>query len=379
MVGIDVVLIYHVRRHLVARRVPRVAGSVLVGERALLERAAQGVMSISIVFARELLAQAQQSGGDTDALLRRCGLEPERLSDCNAVLSLEEHCALAGEVMALTNDPGLGLTIGASAPSRMLQVMGLLISSCRTLRQAFETFRQYAALLDDGPRWELEESGDMARFTCVPAFQLGAFTRAAMEFSLVMTLRIGQQFVGTSARPLHVQCQHAEPEYGQRYRDLFCCPVHFSQPRYALVFPRAYLDREQHHGDAIMHAELARIADEMLIARTRVTRLSERVRVHIRQDPRFWESDQQGMASRLGLSLRTLRRRLRNEGTSLSGLRQQARCHAACESLRRIDGSVRRTAELVGFSEVSAFHRAFKRWTGRTPAEYRARSGNLQP
>jgi AraC-like DNA-binding protein len=335
-------------------------------------------MSISIVFARALLAKAQEHGGDTDALLRRCGLEPDRLSDSHATTSLEENCALTEEVMALTNDPGLGLTIGATAPGHMLQVIGLLLGTCRTLREAFASFKQYAALLDDGPRWGLEEVGDTATFTGEPAYQLGSFTRAAMEFALAMTFRLGQQFVGPHAQASYVHCQHAEPEYARRYRELFQCPVEFVQPRYALVFPRAYLDRAQPHADQIVHAELKRAADDMLIARLQTSRLSERVRVHIRHESRFLEIGQDAIAERLGYSLRTLRRRLHEEGTSLSDLREQARCEAACASLRRVDGSVRRTAELVGFSEVSAFHRAFKRWTGRTPAEFRAGVRSVQ-
>ncbi|HEX5659021.1 MAG TPA: AraC family transcriptional regulator [Polyangiales bacterium] len=330
-------------------------------------------MSISIVFARALLAEVRERSGasDGDALLRRCGIEPERLAVSHAAMTLEECAALIAEVVELTKDPGLGLTVGASAPKAMLQVLGHLLCARRTVRDAFDSFQRYSTLLDGGVEWALEESGDTAAFIGMPPFQLGAYVRTAMEFSLAMAFRFGQQFAGPQARALSVQFRHAEPPYAQRYRDFFGCAVQFEQARYALVFPRAYLDRPQPHADAVMHVELERLADEMLVLRAQTDRISERVRMHIRHQPRFPNVDYGQLAARMGTSLRTLRRRLRAEGTSLSTLVTEARCEVACETLSRTDRSVRRTAQLLGFSEPSSFYRAFKRWTGTTPLEFR--------
>jgi AraC-like DNA-binding protein len=78
------------------------------------------------------------------------------------------------------------------------------------------------------------------------------------------------------------------------------------------------------------------------------------------------------LARSVGLTPRSLRRRLAAESVSLTALIDQARCRLACEELRR-EGSIKAIAERVGFSEPSAFHRAFKRWTGQTPLEFARR------
>jgi AraC-like DNA-binding protein len=327
-------------------------------------------MGISVIFARGLLSEVQNCGLDPQELIRRCNIDGARLADLRETLTVEEADLLTREAMAVTNDPGIGLTIGAKAPESMLQVFGHLILAQSTIREAFAALRRFSGLLAEGPSWSLLERGDSALFTCEPSLQLGDSTRCAMEYTLAMTARIGQHFAPQNAGLREVHFQHKAPSYVHRYEETFQCPVLFEQPTNALVFPREYIDLPQFHADDTVRTVLRETAERLLTERAQSRSVAQRVRTLLRYERDLAEVNVDRIARHVGLSARALRRRLGSEGAPLSSLVDEARCRIACDELRRPDTTIKETAELLGFSEPSAFHRAFKRWTGRTPAEF---------
>jgi AraC-like DNA-binding protein len=202
-----------------------------------------------------------------------------------------------------------------------------------------------------------------------PALQLGDSTRFLVEATLALTARIGNHFISGQERVLEVHFQHASPSYASRYDQVFGCPVLFKQTKNALVFPRSALDVPQLHADSTVRAVLRDAAERLLQERSQQS-AAERVRTLLRWENNLATIDIDRIARHLGMSARALRRRLGAEGAPLSSLIDEARCQVACRELRRPDSTIKETAELLGFSEPSAFHRAFKRWTGRTPAEF---------
>jgi AraC-like DNA-binding protein len=327
-------------------------------------------MGISVIFARGLLSEVQNRGFDPADLLRRSNIDAVRLADLRETLSIEEADLMTRQAMEITDDPGIGLTIGANAPESMLQVFGHLILAQSTIREAFAALRRYSALLAEGPTWGLVERGELALFTCEPALQLGDTTRCGIEYTLAMTARIGQHFSPQGASLLEVHFQHRAPSYVARYEEIFQCPVLFEQATNALVFPREYIDLPQFHADDTVRTVLRETAERLLTERAQSRSVAQRVRTLLRYERDLAEVNVDRIARHVGLSSRALRRRLGSEGAPLSSLVDEARCRIACDELRRPDTTIKETAELLGFSEPSAFHRAFKRWTGRTPAEY---------
>jgi len=327
-------------------------------------------MFVSVIIVRGILAELQRHGISTAEALDGLDLREEQLSDIRARISFADIDKVIVRAMALSGDQGLGLSMGVNAPESMLQILGHLMVSCRTPRDAFGVFQRYSPLLGDGLSYALTEEGQFGRFTYHCPVPLGATTRFGAEYVLVMAQRIASHFITDGdVHPEALLFEHAAPDYAHRYARTFHCPIHFSQGANALVFPRAVLDATQPHADATVNTALRDMAERMIQEIDGPRTVSDRIRVLLRYEESLAEVDVGKLARSLGITPRSLRRRLAAEGASLTALVDEARCRLACEELRR-HGSIKAIAERVGFSEPSAFHRAFKRWTGQTPLEY---------
>jgi AraC-like DNA-binding protein len=326
-------------------------------------------MAVSIIFARALAAQVHQHGVEPDLLLRSCQIEPARLHDLRESLTTQEADLLVRKAAEITRDAGIGLTIGATAPLSMLQVVGHLMRAQSTLRDALGVLRRFSLLLAHGVAYDLLESGGLASFVFEPAAPPGDSLRAGVEFTLAMTARIGRHFAPRKAGLCEVHFAHAAPIYLARYNEIFGCPVLFGQPQNALVFPRSYLDVAQPHADETTRSTFEQAAHRMLLEKTQhCSAVVKQVRALLYQTKDLSQVRIDRIASQVGLNTRALRRRLGSEGAPFSSLVNEARCRFACEQLRRPESTIKGTAALLGFTETSSFHRAFKRWTGRTPA-----------
>ncbi|MDB4972595.1 MAG: araC1 [Myxococcaceae bacterium] len=328
------------------------------------------LMYVSVIILRGILAELRNHGLEPDLALDMLGLKPDALSDIRTRVSFAELDRIIAKAMELTGDPGLGLSMGTHAPENMLQVLGHLLVSCRTLREAFVLFQRYTPLVVDGVAFKLVEEGEQARFDYHCPVPLGATSRFAAEYILVMVQRIATHFVSEQeAPPELLWFEHDRPDYHARYARVFSCPVAFGQSSNSILFPRRALDVIQLHADHVVHSALREMAERLLTEMHTPVAVADRVRGLLRYEPELAIIDVVKLSRGMGLTPRSLRRRLAAEGLSLTALLDEARCRMACEELRR-EGSIKQIAERVGFSEPSAFHRAFKRWTGLTPLEY---------
>jgi AraC-like DNA-binding protein len=156
---------------------------------------------------------------------------------------------------------------------------------------------------------------------------------------------------------------------------VFRCPVRFDRPRNAILLDRHYLDQAQPYADTRMLDLLREAADRRLLEQKGPS-LPDQVRALLRSESDLRKIDAGRVAKMLRLHPRTFRRQLIAANAPWSEILDETRRRIACEELVRSDMSIREIAERLGFSEPSAFTRAFKRWTGKTPAKYsRAAAG----
>jgi AraC-like DNA-binding protein len=333
------------------------------------ERTTRMYLSIHIVraTAEELLRQ----GVPLEVFCTRAGLEGPELADGAVRLPIERATQVIGAAVELSHTPALGLRVGESAPLKALHVVGHLLSSCADMREAVMVFLRYSSLVFEGGGFRLDEAGDEGRFAYEHPYPGSRFERFGAEVALAVALRLGVQITGPDKRPREVCFRHADPGYAAEYQRLFGCPVRFSQPVNELVFDRAVLDLPQVHRDELL-CELLREGADRLLAQTAATEhLAERILEALKLQLELGAADPQRLARRFGMTLRSLQRRLQESRLSLTQLLDDARREVACAELRMPSVAIKEVAHRLGFSEPSAFYRAFKRWTGMTPAQFR--------
>ena len=330
-------------------------------------------MEVSMNVVRGFASVLRELSVDFPRLLREAGIDFSLFERSQDPVELNVAERLMRAAFGLTPEPGLGLHFGAKAPLQTLGMLGEVLTHSPTLRAAIADLHAYLPLVFPLSRFQLLEEGDRAFFIYEPPFSDHAAARFCTELSFAFAIRIAQQLVPGFV-PLEVRVRHRAPHYFERYSNVMGCPVRFDATRSEIVLQRSALDSPQPFVDDVLWRVLKRRADELLLQERARELLHERVKQVLRHEVDLGSVNPCSIARRLGVSPRSLRRRLGDEGHSLSALADEVRRELALSELSNPEVPIKRIADRVGFSEVSAFHRAFKRWTGVTPARYRAQA-----
>jgi AraC-like DNA-binding protein len=332
-------------------------------------------MELSMSLLRGLLAYARDHQIEPSLLLKEAGVDERQLEPDREMVSMD---LLGRAIVALgrrSRQHPLGLDMGSTMPMQSLSVLGELVLRSATLRAALTESAQYLPLVLPMSRLRLLEEGERAHLIFESPLAEPEQGRFAVEMALALVIRISRHYLGAASAPAEVRLRHASPHRADAYTALFQCPVRFESARNEIIFPRQSLDTRQPFPDESLWRLLKRRADDMLVQERAREMLHERVRHVLRHEVDLGRVDPASIARRLGVSPRSLRRRLGDEGHSLSALADEVRRELSLSELLNPDMPIKHIADRVGFSEVSAFHRAFKRWTGVTPARYRTQTG----
>ncbi len=320
-----------------------------------------------------VVGAAANAGVSPPELLLAAGLSPMELADPDAYLPEAMELRLWEEAVRRTGDQDFGVHLAEWAgrfPPDHFDVLSFAVRSCPTLREHYRVVGRYIRLIHEGVYLTLEEEGDVARLRHghVPE-QIGP--RQPVEGMLAMAVLNGRLCTGDDLAPRAVCFSHPRPESVSEQERIFRAPVHYGCARSELLFERTALDRPQRSAEKRLFALLDRQIDVLLSKLPESHRFRDIVVRCMMDELPEREPAVATIASKLHMSERSLQRRLQSEGTSFAEVLSDLRRDRALHHLKDQRISIGEVAFLLGFLDVTAFHRAFKRWTGNTPAEYR--------
>jgi AraC-like DNA-binding protein len=330
--------------------------------------------TVSALLVRRIVAAGAIFGADPDALAASANLSADALADPNARLPHAAVLALWTAAERHTGDPDFGIHCAELNRRTPANALAFAVATSASLARGLACIARYVRIAHDDARIRTRVDGALARVEMVMDHELGTH-RHGVEFALALVALIGREHVGPRFALHEVAFTHPRPASGAaEHARVFGRPPRFASAVNELVFDRALLDHPFDQYDAALHAHLGRHLDELITALDAERELRGRVQKLVTEQLRAGGPDVDDVARKLRLGSRTLQRRLQQEGTSFQGVVNAARRDVALRYLGDRALSLTEVAFLLGFTEPSNFHRAFKRWTGTTPAEARRRA-----
>jgi len=336
--------------------------------------------TIAARHALVILDSAARFGVSSEQLLRAAQISAASLSGHDARIPLSAQARLWSEAVSLTGDESLGVRIGGSLSPGRLGILEPLILGSATVADALERFIRLERLSADGVMTTLRFTERDAIVSHGPRTPGDICSPQGVEVTFAAVLSIARSSTGQAIVPRAVRLKRPAPRDLTEYERVFCVTPQFDASDDALILDRAALATPFRTADPALVSVLERVAEYRvaLLPPLIEDRLSTRVSAWLRQVLGNGVPSMRAAAVALAVSTRTMQRRLRSEGTTFAMLVDRERRDLALTHARDHRAPIEVVALLAGFSEKRAFYRAFRRWTGVTPAAYRDGASSAQ-
>ena len=335
--------------------------------------------SISICFVHEALACLHSRGLDQNALLLQAGISPELLASPNARVSSRHYGALWHLIAQTLDDEFFGMDSHRMKSGSFTLLCHAVIHS-DTLERALRRAMRFLRLVLDDMAGELSREGETAHIllkdlaaNAISASDTPLVSKRAFAYGTYLIILHGLAcwLVGRRIPLSQADFCCAEPVFSDEWRILFSRNLSFNHAHCRISFPARYLEMANIQNERTMKEFLRSAPANFLVKYKNSDSLSAKIRRRLREwSPVAWP-DFDALAHQLNASPATLRRRLDDEGESYRSIMDELRRDLAISLLSDTQLSMSDIAGELGFAESSAFHRAFKKWTGIRPGEYR--------
>ncbi len=309
-------------------------------------------------------------GLDADALFEEVGLDPGLLADPDARYPMQKTVQLWTHALDRTGDPCLGLTVAMQWHPTTWHALGYAWLASRTLEDALKRLARYSSMITTAGECQLEERTQ--DFRLVVQLQESEAPRpdAAADSVLGTIVHMCRVSFGADFKPLRVCFTHSGVGCRQKRQEFFGSPIEYESEENRIDFDKDPLRRPLPFANsALAHANERIIAE--YLPRLELGTAASRVKTLLVDLLPSGEATEGGLAASMNLSRSSLQRRLRDEGTTYRAILQEVRCELAEKMLLDGETTLNEVSFLLGFADLSAFSRAFKRWTGAAPSTYR--------
>jgi AraC-like DNA-binding protein len=332
---------------------------------------------ISVNFAKVILDTLSHMGFATDDLRDSFSLNSEFLATPDARISIPKYMRLGHQAITMTGKPDLGLTFGANTCNGISGLAALAAQCAPSLELALKHLIEMETLNSHNSRgrsrFYIEEGRAVCHFYSISPYN--RYNHFVVDAMLSTWWNFCQTQAFEPVQCHHIEIEYPKPAHAEAFEEYFGCPVLFEQKRNALFLKRHHQQQRLKESCESTFTKLRELCEQEKLKRTAGSTTADQVVDLISANLSGTPSDIEAIARKLGIAGWTLRRRLAKEGLKFQTLLDDTRNALAQTYVRDTEHNFTEIAFLLGFSSPSAFQRAFKRWTGMSPGNYRNQKG----
>jgi len=326
------------------------------------------IVSVSVLS--QLFSYLTSLNVDIDVFLHSLSIDPESVRSPDSYIPLETYLLIQDGAAEYVDDPYLGLHMGEFAEAGSWSILGYMMMNCKTLGEAFEKSARYHRIIGNLIEGNAHLKLNKIKVTLATPPHAPNMSRHCYESTISSTMRMMRTLTGKEIDPLEVTFIYPEPASRSEYERIFRCPVLFGQKENSFTINLNIIFTPILYANPEMLKYFENYAQEFLADVEHENEYMRTVTKIILSKLDDEDLSIKKVAKEMAVSVRTLQNRLKEEGVVFSELLTDTRQKLAKKYLQE-DYSVEQITYLLGFSEPSVFRKAFKKWSGVTPRQYR--------
>jgi len=329
---------------------------------------------ISVAATTGLLQAIAAAGGNSDHILRVLGLERSAFRNSEGFIASSIFAHILEEAARATADNCFGLHFGEHFNPKDIGALAYVVVNSPTVAAAIQNVERYLHIHNQAAKFSFAIEREQVHLRFLLADLAMESPRQHNEYSMAVVLNTFRIIAGSHWAPREVQFAHEAPARTSEHLRIFRAPVLFGCATNALVMEREFIERQVPAADSRLYRILKQHVERILSDMPRESDLISEVRRAIAVSMREGDPKLTRVIKQISMSPRTLERRLKEHGVVFKKLVDDTRWRFALDYLKDRKHTLTEIAFLLGYSEVSAFNRAFKRWTGSTPLDHRRKA-----